>query len=209
MTPNVVTVFPETPLIKAVNILLKHNFNGLPVVDKNNKLIGILTEYDLIIKGTSIHLPTFIRLFNELDLYKRDSGLIKDDLKKILELKVGDVMNKEPLYLKEDDSIFKVVDSFSQYHSVNPIPIINEQGVLTGVISRYDLLKFMGDKDVDIKEEPNQEDIEKSINSFINNFDKKFILVSKGRTRFWLIMSILFAVLGFAVAFALILRVNF
>ena len=86
MTKKVISVHPETPLIEATNILLKDNFSGLPVVDNENHLVGIVTEYDLVIKGSSVHLPTLIKLLSQFDLYKKDQGLIKEDLKKIFEM---------------------------------------------------------------------------------------------------------------------------
>ena len=208
MTQNVISVNPETSVVEAVNIFLKHNFNGLPVTTQGGYLVGILTEQDLIIRGTSIHLPTFIKLFQQIDLYKKDSALIKEDLKKILELKVEDIMNKEPFCLEEGASIFQVVDAFEN-KLVNPVPVVNKDKILIGIISRYDLLKFMGDAEVNMNNIADQENMDKNINTFIDNFDKKFILVSKARTKWWLVASILFAILGFAIAYALILRLNF
>lgn len=205
MTKKVVTVDPEISLIEAVNILLKHGFNGLPVT-VGGFLVGIITEYDMILKGSSIHLPTFMKLFSELDVYKKDSSLIKDDLKKIFKIKVKDVMNLEPLALKDDSSIFAVVDVFTKHPRVNPIPIVDIQNRVVGIISRSDMLRFLGDANLDLRRETEQGS-NKNVERFLHNFDKKFILVSRFRTRFWLIISILFVILGFIIAWALIIRI--
>src|SRR3990167_5129006 len=122
MTNQVVWESPSTPLVEAVNILIKKGLTGLPVVE-GGKVVGILTEYDLTIKGSSIHLPTFLKLITEFQIYKKDKGLIKDDVKKILNMKVKDVMNTDPLVLPPSTSVEDAMKAFAEHHRVNPIPI--------------------------------------------------------------------------------------
>ena len=207
MTRSVIPTSPDTPVVEAANILLKHKFNGLPVVDENNKVIGVLTEYDLILKGTAIHLPTFLQIFQELSVYKKGSEPIREDLRKIFNIKVAEVMNKEPLILNSETSLLEVANAFAQHHKVNPIPIVDATNTLVGIISRHDLLKFLGDPSVHFQNGSTQE-VDKSIGQFLNNFQGKFVLVSKYRTHFWLVASILFAVAGFAIAWLWILRIS-
>jgi CBS domain-containing protein len=204
MTRNVVAVEPETPLIEAVNILLKNGYNGLPVI-AGGLLVGIITEYDMVTKGSAVHIPTLIKMLGGLD--QKYAGELKEQLKGILAMKVGDVMNSEPLTLGEDADILKVVDTFSQHHKVNPIPILDKDNKLVGIISRSDMLKFLGDSRLTLNNTSEQE-IEKNIDRFVNNFQNKFVLVRKSRTRLWLLASILFALAGFLIAWFMILRVN-
>src|SRR5258708_2818073 len=206
MTPQVITVPPETPPMETVNILLQHNFNGLPVVDNEQKLIGLITEYDLIIKGTSIHLPTFIKLMNQIGVYQQDKALIKNELKEIMSLKVTDAMNNDPLTLPPGASLLNIVGAFTAHHKVNPIPIVDGDKKLQGIISRSDMLKFMGDPTI-LSYSP--EVMERNVDTFIDHFDKRFTIVTRVRTRWWLVASLLFALVGFLVAWFLILRINF
>ena len=206
MTKDVISVNPETSLIEAVNILLKGGFNGLPVVI-NGMIVGIITEYDMVTKGSSIHIPTLLKLFGGLD--QKNTEILKDELKKVVTMRVKDVMNDDPLTLRSDDSILKVIDAFGQHHKVNPIPIVDSAKSLVGIISRSDILKFMGDKQLNIVPGDDAKTIDQNIDRFVKNFENKFVLVSKTRTRLWLVVSILFAVVGFAIAWLLILRVNF
>jgi len=140
MTKGVIAVFPETLLLRASEIMTKNGYNGLPVLDKNKKVIGIITEYDLLTKGTAIHLPTFIKLFS--DFPEEKNMLIKEKLGDILNFTVRDVMNSDPLMVKENADLTKVIGLFSAHHRVNPIPVINEEGLLSGIISRFDVIKF-------------------------------------------------------------------
>jgi len=207
MTQEVITISPQTPIVEAIGILIQHGFSGLPVVDNNGFLVGIVTEYDFIVGGSAIHLPTLVKLLDQLDSYKKDQYLIKNELKEILMLTVNDVMNKEPMALSQTEPIEKLSEAFSQHHTVNPIPIVDEVKHLVGIVSRSDLLKFFGDSSINIKHNTEAE-IDKSVATFVQNFDKRFTFVSKTRTRWWIMASVFFTLVGFAIAWFLILRVN-
>jgi CBS domain-containing protein len=47
MTPNVVSVEPDDPVHKAINLMLIHRISGLPVIDASGELLGVLSEFDL------------------------------------------------------------------------------------------------------------------------------------------------------------------
>lgn len=138
MTKKVLSVFPETLLTDAANHMIKNGYSGLPVVNKNNKLIGILTDYDFL---TKVHLPTFIKIFSDTPK-PTDEHLIKGSLTDVLAFTVKDVANNDPLVLNENSSIVEVTQAFSEHHRVNPVPIINSSRELVGIISRYDVIKF-------------------------------------------------------------------
>ena len=210
MTKKVISVIPETPLIKAVDILLKNRFNGMPVLDQYGAVAGILTQYDLTIKGSSIHLPTFLKLITEFQIYKKDKSLIAGDIKKILYMKVKDAMNPDPLVLNENVSIEETVNTFSKHHRVNPIVVVNNGGLLAGIISRSDLLKFFGAPSVHLSEKTpmDERDLDKNVTNFLNDFESQFVLVSKYRTQHWLLYSALFAIIGFIIAFLIIVRIR-
>ena len=141
MSRDVVSVKPDTPLQEAAEVLARHGFDGMPVVDEENKLVGILTEYDLISKGTATHLPTLQKVIQNLGIYHKDKTRFKKDFAELSALQVKDVMNKEPLTLNEDASYEEAVAAFRDHHRVNPIPIIDKDRKVVGVISRFDVLK--------------------------------------------------------------------
>src|SRR3989344_2266554 len=96
MTREVVLVKPDTPLQEAAELLARHGFDGMPVVDENNMLVGILTEYDLISKGSAVHLPTFQKVIQNLGVYAKDKDRFNKDFETLSSLKVKDVMNTDP-----------------------------------------------------------------------------------------------------------------
>lgn len=145
MSRQVVAVRPETPVLEAHEVISKHAFDGVPVVDAENRLVGILTEYDLVVKGSSLHLPTFQKILSELPVYRKDRSRFRNEVKELTALTVRDVMNPDPLTLAEDATFEDVVAAFRDHHRVNPIPVIDSERKVVGVVSRYDVLKLFGE----------------------------------------------------------------
>ena len=141
MEKNVISVHSETPLAEAAKLLTDHQFDGVPVVDKENTLCGILTEYDLISKGSAIHLPTFQMILQNLPVFRKDRSQFKNEVAQVASLTVKDVMNDDPLTLSPDATYEEVVTAFRDHHRVNPIPVIDKDRKVIGVVSRFDVLK--------------------------------------------------------------------
>ena len=141
MTRKVISVHPDDLLIDAAKTLAEHNFDGVPVVDKDKKIVGILTEYDMISKGSSVHLPTFQIIIQNLQVFRKDKSQFRKEFEEISSLKVKDVMNDNPLTLSENATFEETVAAFRDHHRVNPIPVINNKHKVVGVVSRFDVLK--------------------------------------------------------------------
>ncbi len=164
MTTNLVTVRPDDLVVYAAKLFWENRFNGLPVViDEQNNIIGILTEYDLISQGNVLHLPTLINMLSDIENYKKDEDSFKDAIKNLLSLRVEDIMNREPITIEVDAWIQEAFDLFANHHRVNPIPVIDKDKKLVGILSRFDLIKVLsGERD-------NQD-----VDDFVKNFKKKF-----------------------------------
>ncbi|MBU6414828.1 CBS domain-containing protein [Patescibacteria group bacterium] len=141
MTKQVVSVHPETPLLEAAQILMSRNFDGLPVVDHNGILAGLLTEYDLISKSTMIHLPTFQKILWQMSVFEKDTSAFQKNVAEITRLAVRDVMNNDPLTFDEHTSYEDAVKTFMEHHRINPIPVVDAKRKVVGVVSRFDILK--------------------------------------------------------------------
>src|SRR3989338_8932667 len=141
MTAKVISVRPETPLMEAAELLAKHGFDGVPVVDDGGKLVGILTEYDLISKGSAIHLPTFQKILENMSVFSKDKKEFQSDVAEVANMKVRAVMNDDPLTLSHDATYEEAVTAFREHHRVNPIPVIDKDRKVLGVVSRFDVLK--------------------------------------------------------------------
>lgn len=139
MTVGVIAVTPQTPLLHAAKIMSDHDFTGMPVIDADGKLIGILTEYDLIAKGSAVHLPTIQKLLQSIPI--KGDGM-RGEIEKITSLVVRDVMNPDPMFFQKSATIDEVVTLFRNHHRVNPVPVVDENKKVIGVVSRSDILRL-------------------------------------------------------------------
>ncbi len=114
MTTQVITVKSDISIKDAINYLVRIEISGLVVVDDNIKVIGIVTEKDLIVAYDmlgNIHGP------------------------------INDFVNRDVISVTEDTSIKEIYDLFLQ-HNIKRVPVISDGNVL-GVISRRDVLKYI------------------------------------------------------------------
>lgn len=138
MTKEVIAVHIDTPLLDVAKVLAEHNFDGVPVTNESNELIGLVTEYDLINKTSAVHLPTLQVILRNLPQFKKEEQHFQQE---ILSLKVSDIMNKDPLTMPPDMPYEEVIKLFREHHRVNPIPVVDKDGKILGVISRFDVLR--------------------------------------------------------------------
>jgi CBS domain-containing protein len=123
----------------------------------------------------------------------------------VLAMKVADLMDPSPATLRPSDSIEEATRLFAD-PKINPIPIVNGQKKLIGILAISDLTKLYS---VSIRHSLDNTQADENIENFIKDFEKEFVVVTKFRTRTWMIVSILFAVIGFLIAMFFIIRVNF
>ena len=114
MVDKIVTISPESSVQEGIELLLSQGVSGLPVVDRQGSLVGIVTEFALL-------------------------GLAYDD--KIRQDTVAQHMTTDVLTIEADDPISKVVD-LCLVHRVRRVPVM-EQGKLPGLVGRRDVLKAL------------------------------------------------------------------
>jgi len=216
MTRNVITVRPGDSLKDVVAILFKHDFDGVPVVDKERRCVGIITQYDLIAKSSGLHLPTLDKVFAEMPMMKHDTTDLKKSFQGVHNLKAKDIMNLDPLVVCPDDTAEVAARVFVAHHRVNPLPVVGEDKKVVGILSRYDIItlfdpfhfaRALGRSlgNVTKHEHPGAE---KEALTALRSMKKDFIVVSKWRTKFWLAAASLFFFAGFTAAFAWVIQIT-
>lgn len=140
MTRDVITVRPEEDVEKVAQILLDNKISGVPVVDENYHLVGIITEKDLMIKATELKVPFYITLFDSI-IFLENPIRFNNDLKKYTAVNVKDAMTKQVVVVEEDTEISDVV-KIMQNKRINRVPVVRN-GKLVGIITRNDVLKSL------------------------------------------------------------------
>jgi CBS domain-containing protein len=136
MTAHVITVTPQTPVRDAVHLMVERSISGLPVVDEAGRLVGILTEADLLLKEAEprpAH-PVVEWFGHSLWLERRVSGY-----RKVQGRTVGEVMTHNVITADEETPVHEIASRMVRYR-VNRLPIVRG-GRVVGIVTRADILK--------------------------------------------------------------------
>lgn len=144
MTRKVISVSPATPLLEVHKIISQYNLDGVPVVDATNRLVGIITEYDLLTPSRSLRPAVFSKILAELSAPLSDPGKLEEYGAEVRRVSAGEVMNPEPFVFPVDTPVENVIAAFRAHQRVNPIPVVDAQERLIGIVSRSDVLKALG-----------------------------------------------------------------
>ncbi|MBD2040754.1 CBS domain-containing protein [Microcoleus sp. FACHB-672] len=141
MSRDLIIVRPETPLQEAIEILAERRISGLPVVDETGKLVGILSETDLMVRATGTTPPAYITLLDSV-IYLKNPATHERDLHKALGQTVGEVMSQNPITITPDKSL---TDAARQIHDrkIHRLPVLDANGHLIGILTRGDIVREM------------------------------------------------------------------
>lgn len=146
MTKDVVILHPDDGLEKATQLFDQHSFDGFPVVNEDGKLIGLVTAYDMVSQSYATHLPSLIHILENIYNNQADSATLKEHFEKVRGVKVRDMMNVDPLVIGPDVRVENLAKEFIEHHRVNPIPVVDADKKLLGLVSRFDIIKFFDEK---------------------------------------------------------------
>jgi len=136
MTKEVVTVTRSTPILEAMKIFSEHHYGGLPVVDEENRILGIVTKKELLM----MFIPDYFDLLGDLS-YIEDFGLLKAEVLPELNqlLVIDDIMIKKPVTATEDMPLLAAA-SVMAHHHLNILPVVRDDKVV-GIISQMDICR--------------------------------------------------------------------
>lgn len=140
METNVITVNPDTTIQELAATLVENKISGVPVVDDAGKLIGIVTEGDLLHKQTSPKIPAVNLILGGLASMK-EYQQYNDDLKKLSALTASEIMTTTLAIVQEDTTV-KEISSIMVSKNINRVPVVSN-GKLVGLVSRADVLKTL------------------------------------------------------------------
>lgn len=149
MTKKVLSVKPTDTVNAVADVLAEHHFTGVPVVDDEGKLLGTISERDFIASDSKIYLPTYIKLLTEFDFIKHDEKRLSPAVQNIINATAADIMNPEPVTASADMDIESLAKLFGEKR-VNPIPVVDSDNKLIGIISRSDLIKLFSLKHLQV-----------------------------------------------------------
>jgi CBS domain-containing protein len=145
MTSPVISVEPDSPIAQAIRIMMQRRISGLPVVDKQGRLVGMVTEGDFLRRaetGTQRRRPRWLE-------FLIGPGKLADEYTRSHGRKVGDVMTADPVTVSEDTLLDEVVRAMEK-HGIKRLPVLRGEAVV-GIVSRANLLYALAGVARDIK----------------------------------------------------------
>jgi len=138
MTTEVITVKKETTLKELAEILTKNRINGVPVVDDEGLLIGIICESDLVRKDKKLHIPTVVALFDAV-FYLESSKNIEKEIKRINATTVEELFSRKVVTVDEKTPIDEIATIMTQ-KKIYTIPVMDGNRMV-GVIGKGDVIR--------------------------------------------------------------------
>lgn len=138
MAKNVMTVTVDTEVKKVVEILTEQRIHGVPVIDEDKKVIGIVTETNFFTRADSDkYMSKFVEAIKEKKL--PDPKILKNENEISSQSKVESIMTKNCVTVRPEMDLSELFEVFRKkgYHT---IPVADENGVLEGVVTVSDII---------------------------------------------------------------------
>jgi CBS domain-containing protein len=135
MTRGVITVRPDTPIQEAARLMFTNRVSGLPVTDASERVVGIISDGDLIVRQRRSKVRPWWRLFFE------NGEQLAREHKKIVGLAVADVMTRPVLVISPVFGI-EIAAAILDSRQIRRLPVVQD-GRLVGIVSRGDLVRVL------------------------------------------------------------------
>jgi CBS domain-containing protein len=150
MVTDVETVSPDDEVGTVLKRLAAVSFNGFPVVDEQERVVGIITQHDLVHlfqhEDRTLWIPIGLPPFTETLTYAVDVSWdeldLGVDLARNASANVSEVMTEDVVTVGVDTDLDTILDLLADdERDINRLPVVDEDGRLVGIIARQDVLR--------------------------------------------------------------------
>jgi CBS domain-containing protein len=142
MTTDVITVKPETTVGELADILAQNKISGVPVVDGQGRVLGMVSEADIILQDADLHFPYYIQ-FLESVIYLQSVHKFEERFRKAFGTKVSEVMSGEVVAVSPETTVREVATLMAD-RNVNRLPV-TENEKLVGIVTRGDIVRAIAE----------------------------------------------------------------
>jgi CBS domain-containing protein len=145
MNADVPTVSPDEAARAAVDLLAKTDLGAVPVVDADGRVVGIVSESDLILSDeeSDLHLPHYLNIMGGVVFVGSMKGFEKR-LDKAFATEVSELMTPDPVVVHDYEAVNRVAKKIAEKHH-NHLPVVDADGRLAGMVTRADALAALVD----------------------------------------------------------------
>lgn len=145
MTTDVITARPDTTVGELADILTKNKISGVPVVDGQGRLLGMVSEADIILQDADLHFPYYVQ-FLEMVIYLQSVHKFEERVRKSIGSKVTEIMSEEVVSVSPDATVREVATLMAD-RNVNRLPV-TENERLVGIVTRGDIVRAIAEHKV-------------------------------------------------------------
>jgi CBS domain-containing protein len=147
MDRDVPTVSAEDEARTAIDLLAKTDLGAIPVVDDDRKVVGIVSESDLVLseEESDLHLPHYLNIMGGVVFVGSMKGF-EERLEKAFATKVSELMTADPIVAHDYETADRVAKKIADHHH-NHLPVVDGDERLVGMVTRADALAAVVDGD--------------------------------------------------------------
>jgi CBS domain-containing protein len=144
MTTPAITVRPELPVKDLVALFRDRRIGGAPVVDDDGRLVGLVTEGDLMAIDADIALPHYFEIFDSI-IYLESEKKFRERVEKAAAANVEQLMTDGDRVktVRPDDPARDAATLMSK-HRFDRVPVVDDEGRVLGIVTRHDIMKILG-----------------------------------------------------------------
>lgn len=140
MRHDVVSVASDQTIQDVAEALTKRSIHGVPVIDRDSTVVGIVTESDFFMKDrASLHIPSFMDIMQKTMVAKALGDTDRATIDRVLSARVRDIMTAECMTVYEGTPLHDLLQIFATTH-FKTIPVVDDQRRLVGVVTVMDML---------------------------------------------------------------------
>jgi CBS domain-containing protein len=143
MTPKPISVNPQTPLQEAIKLLAEKKISSLPVIDDSGKLVGTLSDTDLMWQEAGVDAPPYF-MFLDSVIYLQNPARHEKELHKALGQTVAEVMSDRSITITGDRSLRQAAHLMNE-KKVGCLIVVEDDRAI-GIITRGDIIRVMANE---------------------------------------------------------------
>lgn len=140
MTTDVIAFTPDENVEAAMRRLVDRGVDAGPVVDAEQRVVGILSTGDLVVEEARLHFPTIANFLGVNITLPFDKKALDDSVAKALGATVGEVMTADPFCLLPTATVEDAA-TLMHDHNVSRLPVIDGDHRLVGIVARGDIVR--------------------------------------------------------------------
>jgi CBS domain-containing protein len=142
MSSPAITVSPTTEIREVARTMRKNVISGVPVVDGDGTLLGVITEMELIARNAPVQEPRYLAVLSALiPVNIEEYRQYKEQLRQALAISAADLMRDEVETIGPDELIEEALETMLN-PEVTMLPVV-EDGRVIGVVTRTDLVRLI------------------------------------------------------------------